>query len=390
MSVQLSLVQLEHSTKLSNLIDQEIQNNRGWISFDRFMHLALYSPGLGYYSAGSENLGEGGDFITAPMLGDQFAGCLGRQCVEILENLDTDQPKTIVEFGAGTGQLIVDLLGKLISLGCKPDKYLVVETSADLQHRQKSLVQACIPEYLDIIKWCAEIPQAGVSGVILANELLDSLPVMLFKIDEKENPIQLGVLSTSAGFELKMGQQILPKPFSERVQKFSLSKGYQSEIGSYAEAWVRTVGEKLNNGAMILIDYGFPATEFYHSDRKSGTLMCHFQHKAYDNPFENLGMQDITAHVDFSAIAQAGREVELEVAGYCSQGGFLISLDLLQEFEAKLNHSSPNIDSINRAQEIKKLTLPHEMGELFKVIVFTKNYSHSMQGFKTQNHMGRL
>ncbi|WP_423908437.1 class I SAM-dependent methyltransferase [Candidatus Spongiihabitans sp.] len=397
--IQPNKIQTERSAALSNVIRECIEQNDGWISFEQFMGLALYAPGLGYYSARSEKIGADGDFITAPLLGKQFAGCLARQCNEIIKNLAADQLTTITEFGAGTGQFALDFLIHLDSLGRLPDRYLIIETSADLKQRQKQLIETSGTEYLDIIKWAHAIPETGISGVIIANELLDALPVMRFQIDGSGQAKELGVSIIDDRFDWKVSTHSIPEVLQQRLSQYSLPPGYQSEIGRQAEGWVRTIGEKLISGVMILIDYGFPQAEFYHWDRDQGTLMCHYQHIAHDNPFYFPGIQDITSHVDFSAITAAGHDADLQVMGYCGQGGFLLSLGLLENFEAiqnnaTQNNTAANPHSISRshtlAQEIKKLTLPHQMGELFKVIALAKNYPGQLSGFTMQNHSGRL
>lgn len=383
-------IQSEHSAALSNIIRERIEKNHGWISFEEFMALALYAPGLGYYSAGSKKIGAAGDFITAPLLGKQFAECLARQCDEIIKNLAADQLTTITEFGAGTGQFALDFLSHLDSLSQLPDQYLIIETSADLKQRQKHLLETSGNKYLDIVKWADEIPETGVCGVIIANELLDALPVMRFQIDDSGQAKEIGVSMIDERFDWAVSTDSIPEVLQQRLNQYSLPPGYQGEIGRQAEGWVRAMGEKLISGAMILIDYGFPQAEFYHWDRIQGTLMCHYQHIAHDNPFYFPGIQDITSHVDFSAIAAAGDDAGLQVMGYCGQGGFLLSLGLLENFETLQNNENADLQSHNLAQEIKKLTLPHQMGELFKVIALVKNYPAPLSGFTMQNHQERL
>ncbi|WP_424947713.1 class I SAM-dependent methyltransferase [Candidatus Spongiihabitans sp.] len=401
--IQPNKIQAAHSAALANVIRECIERNHGWISFEQFMALALYAPGLGYYSAGAKKIGAHGDFITAPLLGKQFAGCLARQCNEIIENLAANQPATIAEFGAGTGRFALDFLIHLDTLRRLPHQYLIIETSADLKQRQKQLIETSGRAYLDIIKWCDAIPETGISGVIIANELLDALPVMRFQIDDSGQAKELGVSMIDQRFDWQVSTHSIPDALQQRLSQYSLPPGYQSEIGAQAEGWVRAIGEKLISGVMILIDYGFPQAEFYHWDRAQGTLMCHYQHIAHDNPFYFPGIQDMTAHVDFSAIAAAGQDAGLQVMGYCGQGGFLLSLGLLENFAAMQNNAMQNNATANPqslarshtlahtlAQEIKTLTLPHQMGELFKVITLAKNYSVPLSGFAMHNHQGRL
>ena len=381
--------QIEQTAVLAGVIRAEIERHNGWISFAQFMNLALYAPGLGYYSAGAKKLGADGDFITAPLLGQQFAGCLARQCDEIIKNLATDLPVTITEFGAGNAQFALDFLTHLESLGgdVPLPRYLIVEISADLKQRQQQLIATQRPVYLDVIEWVDGIPEDGINGVIIANELLDALPVTRFQIDDDGQAKELGVAMINDQFAWQVATHSISETLQQRLNQYALPTGYQSEIGIQAEGWVRSVGEKLLSGVIILIDYGFPQATFYHWDRAQGTLMCHYQHTAHDNPFYCPGLQDITAHVDFSAIANTAHEVGLEVLGYCSQGSFLLSLELLDHFADGQNNAR---HAIAQAQEIKTLTLPHQMGELFKVIALAKHYPEQLSGFTMQNHMERL
>jgi len=394
-------MQATHSRKLCREIKRMIESENGWIGFDRFMEMALYAPGMGYYSAGARKFGEPGDFITAPMISPLFGRCLANQCAEVLGKCDESRCRSVVEFGAGTGELMLEILTHLESLESLPDEYVVMETSADLRQRQQVLIEASNPEYLKIICWSNSLKDQ-VNGIIIANELLDAMPVKRFEIDENSVARELGVVlnDETAGengstFLWKAASEPFEYSVQERLHQYQLKPGYKSEIGLQAEAWVRSIGDNLETGAIVLIDYGFPAPEFYHYDRRGGTLMCHFQHVAHDDPFRNPGLQDITAHVDFSAIADVAAEVKLDLAGYCNQAAFLMSLGILDEYQNILSNDSNTEDrtsreSLEMAQQIKKLTLPHEMGELFKVIAFTRNFEHPLKGFDMQNQAGRL
>ncbi len=392
-------IQLQHSDTLARRIRDEIRDNRGWIGFDRFMDLALYSAGLGYYSAGSVKLGADGDFITAPELGDQFAGCLARQCMEIFERQektspDGQSPRTIVEFGAGTGKLARDILNHFKQSGSRIDQYLIMETSPELKHRQTRTIAEHCPEFLQTTSWLTNFPESGLHGVVIANELLDALPVTRFEIDQNGTPLEIGVGLENEEFRYSRSSDPLEPRLAERLSRFDLPTGYQSEIGAAAEAWLRTVAERLVRGVILVIDYGFPQREFYHRDRAGGTLMCHYRHVAHDNPFLYPGLQDITAHVDFSALAAAALDTGLALAGYCNQAAFLLSLELL-DFSQDGGCSGdafeqPCPESLARNQEIRKLTLPHEMGELFKVLALTRNHDAPLSGFTMQNYRHRL
>ena len=392
-------IQLQHSDTLSRKIKREIKDNRGWIGFDRFMELALYSAGLGYYSAGSVKLGATGDFITAPELGNQFAGCLARQCMEIFERQERTTPnqrplRAIVEFGAGSGKLARDILGYFKRSGSRIDQYLIMETSPQLKRRQARTIAQHCPEFLGATRWLTELPESGLYGVIIANELLDALPVMRFEIDHNGAPLEIGVGLENEEFAYHLSSGPLPPRLAERLSGFDLPAGYRSEIGAVAEAWLRTVAEKLTRGVIIIIDYGFPQREFYHRERMDGTLMCHYRHVAHGNPFLYPGLQDITAHVDFSALATTALDAGMQVAGYCNQAAFLLSLGLLEfSQDGDCNEDAGaefSPQSLARNQEIRKLALPHEMGELFKALALTKDHDAPLTGFSMQNYRHRL
>ena len=388
---QPNALQLAHSGRLTQAISETILKNGGWIGFDEFMNLALYYPGLGYYSAGATKFGEQGDFITAPLLGKQFAECIAAQCNECLNNLES-KSRMIAEFGAGTGQLALDILIALSNLGELPAEYLVVETSPELRQRQYELIANQNEEILNVVKWIDDLPK-GFCGVVLGNELLDALPVKRFEIDRTGEIKELGVALSGDGLIWQIADETMAKIYQRRLKSHDLPEGYQSELGVQAEAWVRSCLDKIKTGVLLLIDYGFPEMEYYHPDRNQGTLMCHYRHQAHDDPFYYPGLQDITAHVDFSAVARAGLEVRAELAGYCNQANFLISLGLLERCEKNIQTLESETDMkrhLALTQEIKKLTLPHEMGELFKVIALTKNYSEPMRGFSMQNNLGCL
>ena len=374
--------------KLVLFLHDSIQKAGGWIGFDHFMQIVLYTPGYGYYSAGSVKLGCAGDYITAPILGNQFAHCLAVQCKEILANLDNSREKILVEFGAGTGQMALDILVYLDQLQALPDRYAIVETSADLADRQRKMFRAHAPEMLGVVEWISAIP-ADIHGVVLANEVLDAMPVKRFRIDEKGNPKELGVGLEEDKIVWKTGAD-LTDSLSHRLSTLNLPAGYQSEVGLQAEAWVATVTENLACGVIILIDYGFNRKEYYHHDRVDGTLMCHYHHVSHTDPFYLPGLQDITAHVDFNSVAAAAQRVGAEVAGYCAQGAFLISLGLLDRNEKNLAQPGPTRHAIELAQEMKKLMLPHEMGELFKVLALTRNYPRPLLGFTMKNNREQL
>ena len=369
------------SDQLEHRIRDEIVAAGGAISFARFMALALYDPALGYYTAGKHKFGAAGDFTTAPELGSLFARCLARQCQPILADLGDGD---ILEAGAGSGALAADLLLELETLGACPKRYLILEVGAELRARQTETLRARTPQHLDRVHWLDRLPDT-VRGIVLANELLDALPVDRFKVTET-GVHRLDVAWENDGFVWR--EQAAEAPIRERIEPLALPSGYVSEINLRAEAWVRSVAAALQQGVMLLIDYGFPRAEFYHPQRTGGTLMCHYRHRAHDDPLMLIGLQDITAHVDFSAIAEAGTGAGLALAGYTSQAAFLIACGL----EKLAASSDPDAVRTHLAltQEIKKLTLPHEMGELYKVIALGRGVSEPLLGFASHDRRGRL
>jgi SAM-dependent MidA family methyltransferase len=409
-----------HSDKLVRLIAEETTASGGKISFARFMELALYAPGLGYYVAGKYKFGAQGDFVTAPELGSLFARCLAHQCQTILTNMDggdvqgrtsvpyTDVPMPraqdaqerpagapfgeanhahrisgaadILEVGAGSGVLAADLLLALEAADALPDHYFILELSADLCERQAEMLLQKAPRLVDRVHWLDALPDS-FRGIVLANELLDATPVERFRVTES-GLNQIHVAWEDNRFVWQ------EQPIEAAIQLPSLPAGYVSEINLHAEAWVRSLGDILTQGVILLIDYGFPRTEFYHPQRSQGTLMCHYRHRAHDDPLILVGLQDITAHVDFTAMAEAGTDAGLSLLGYTSQAAFLLGNNLDQIVAA----SDPNDvrKHLELTQQIKKLTLPHEMGELFKVMALGRGMKEPLRGFSVQDRRGRL
>lgn len=370
-----------HHDKLMQRLREEIAAAGGAIAFDRFMELALYAPGLGYYVAGTHKFGEHGDFVTAPELGSLFARCLARPCQSLLTGLGGGD---ILEAGAGSGVLAADLLLELESLGRLPERYLILELGAGLRARQNETIKRRVPHLFDRVHWLVDLP-GDFRGMVLANEVLDAMPVTRFKVTQ--NGInELCVAWENEGFAWR------EKPADEsvrtRIEALGLPAGYTSEINLRAEAWVRSVADSLKQGVILLIDYGFPRAEFYHPQRAQGTLMCHYRHQAHDDPLRLAGLQDITAHMDFSAIAEAGVDAGLTLLGYASQAAFLLDCGLEQIMAA----SDPNDVRAHLAltQQIKKLTLPHEMGELFKVLALGRGVREPLPGFTLQDRRARL
>lgn len=356
------------SRELEHLIHAEIAAAGGWISFARYMELALYAPGLGYYSAGSRKLGAAGDFVTAPELSPLFGRSLARQLAELLAQGVPD----IVELGAGSGILAATLLRELDALGQPPRRYRILDLSADLRQRQQALLQAQAPQWLDRVDWLDRLPDR-LEAVVIGNEVFDALPV--HRVRRTGGALQeLGVGDDSGRFCWH------ERPADDTLRTATpadLPDDYETEISLASPALLRDLGRRLGRGALLFIDYGFPAREFFHPQRNRGTLMCHYRHRVHEDPFLWPGLQDITAHVDFSALAAARHGLDL--LGYCGQAQFLINCGitgLLAEIPAAEAARYAPV-----AAQAQKLLSPAEMGELFKVIAFGRGVSAPLLGF---------
>lgn len=361
-----------HSQQLCELIQQDIVLQGGWIPFSRFMELALYAPGLGYYSAGSSKFGAAGDFITAPELSSLFGRTLARQLADIM----TLSSPYILELGAGSGKLALDVLTELERMEQLPATYYILEVSADLRERQQALLQKHIPHLLERVQWLDALP-AKISGAIIGNEVLDALPVHLVHWSDSR-VFERGVAGKGSNFIWEDRLAVTPA-LLELAQQLKVPDDYLSEISLTARGLVSTLCERMSKGAMILIDYGFGAREYYHPQRNTGTLMCHYRHYAHDDPFFLVGLQDITAHVDFTAVAESAIDHDAHLLGYTSQAHFLINggiADLISEV------SPDNLrDYVPLSAQIQKLTSPAEMGELFKVIALGKGIDAPLRNF---------
>jgi SAM-dependent MidA family methyltransferase len=369
-----------HSQRLVDLIKQDINNqvNRR-IPFVEFMNKALYAPNLGYYSSSIRKFGAEGDFITAPEISPLFSQCLAKQCQQILASFDEG---VILEFGAGSGIMAADILKALESMNELPRQYLILELSADLQLRQRETLQAQVPHLLNRVKWLKSLPTEPLQGIILANEVLDAMPVQRFRLDEQgvsEFYVGLGDDDdTPFRWETASSSDELLLTTVEALRS-GLDVGYVSELNLALPAWIQSLSDILADGLVLLIDYGFPSSEYYHPQRNQGTLMCHYQHYAHDNPLILVGLQDITAHVNFTAVAEAADAAGLHVSGYTNQGNFLLSCGLTELLSAFDFNDSKNY--LQQTQAVKKLMLPHEMGELFKVMALSRNLDMPLLGF---------
>ena len=350
---------LAHSQTLLAHVRDEIAAAGGWISFAQYMTLAMYAPGLGYYSSGAAKFGAAGDFVTAPELSPLFGQTLAHFVAESLAQTGGD----VLELGAGSGRLALAVLTELDRLQVLPTRYWILEVSPDLRARQHALLAAQIPHLLDRVGWIDTLPE-GVRGVVMANEVLDALPVHLVHWTE-HGVLERGVVAEGEGLGWA-DRDISDADLRVAVSALPVSAPFVSEINLAAPALVRTLGERLQSGCMLLIDYGFPRAEYYHPQRHEGTLKVHYRHHSLDDPFFMPGLADITAHVDFSALAQAGEAVGLELFGYTNQGRFLLDAGLL-DLMSGMTPGSP--DYLRAVTAVQKLVQPHEMGELFKVMV---------------------
>jgi SAM-dependent MidA family methyltransferase len=369
-----------HSDKLLALIRGEIAAAGGWIPFARYMELALYAPGLGYYTAGARKLGREGDFITAPEMTPIYGQTLARQAAQVLES-GLDQ---ILEIGAGSGALAASLLAELERVERLPRAYYILEVSPDLRERERDLLAQKVPHLLERVVWLNRLPTL-YQGLIVANEVLDAMPVHLVR-GGAAGPEEGGVAWRGGAFAWDW--QPAGAQLRTAAEALQLPPGYQTEIQLQACAFVRTLADSMARGVILLIDYGFPAHEYYLAERSQGTLMCHYRHRAHADPFFLPGLQDITSHVDFSAVARAGRQAGLELLGYTGQAQFLINCGITD-----ILLRTPPEDAaayLPQAAAVQPLLSPAEMGELFKVIALGKDYAAPLIGFASGDRRAAL
>ena len=377
----LSADEERHSEAVAALIRTELAAAGGWLSFERFMELALYAPGLGYYSAGSWKLGSGGDFVTAPEVSELFGRCVAAQCAQVLRATGGE----ILELGAGTGALAAAILAALDAEGVLPERYAILEVSGDLAARQRARLELLAPHLRARVAWLEQLPQTPLTGVVLANEVADALPVRRFGL--RGGTVQeLGVaLSVSGALHTAEGPpdtalaQACAALFGTPPR--SLPEGYTSEVNLRIAPWIATLAGCLERGVVLLLDYGLPRSHYYHAQRVAGTLRCHFRQRAHEDPFINLGVQDITAWVDFTRVAEAATLAGLEVSGFATQAAFLLALGL-----ERIVAAAP--DAVSRARlagEARRLVMPEEMGEAFKAMALARGYAAPLEGFTLQD-----
>ncbi len=364
-----------HAARVTAHVAARIDAAGGCLPFDRYMELALYAPGLGYYAIDRQQFGSAGDFATAPELGRLFGACLARQCAGVLAELGNG---SILEFGAGSGALCRQLLEELAALDCLPERYLVMETSAALKARQMDAVAALPAELARRVTWLDRLPEAAFHGVVVANEVLDAMPVTRFAVTG-QGVARCGVRVVEGGFDWCVNEPAnADGPLASLAARHDLPPGYRSEYRPRANAWIASLGEWLGRGAAFIVDYGYPAAEYYHPERARGTLQCYFRHVVHDDPLVLTGVQDITAHVDFSAVAAAAREAGLDIMGYASQSAFLLGAGLMDV----IGSGAPTAEGqLALSNEVKRLTLPTEMGELVKVLVLGRGLDRAPDAF---------
>lgn len=379
---------LEHSQRLSHRIRQAIEQNQGPISFADYMQMALYEPGLGYYSAGARKFGTAGDFVTAPELSRIFTACLARQCRQVLKTLDHP---AILECGPGSGVMACDLLQILEQEDCLPEKYFMLEVSADLRQRQQQLLREKIPHLASRVIWLAQLPQEPLTGIILGNEVLDAMAVHRIMLAEgKCHELTVTQLEDRFAWTARAPapglQSQVSRVLGNRLPQ--LPEGYTTEINSGIGPWLTTLAKTLQRGVMLFIDYGYPRQEYYHPQRTTGTLLCHYRHHVHDDPFLYPGLQDITAAVDFTAMAEAAIAAGLRVHGYTTQAHFLIGCGLQAVLDDM--HLAGAIEHAEAARQARWLTLPGEMGEKFKVLALSRGLDFPLAGFEPLDMRSRL
>ncbi|VAW50443.1 SAM-dependent methyltransferase, MidA [hydrothermal vent metagenome] len=391
----------DKAKKRSQLLVQSIKEKcdltGGNIRFSEYMNAALYQPGLGYYSGGLQKFGSKGDFITAPEVSPFFGQCLATQIAEIFQNFKNHADKNladenlyVLEFGAGSGILAVDILLQLEKLAMLPEKYLILELSAELQNRQQETIQQKAPHLFERVSWLNQLPDDVKNAVVVANEVLDAMPVECFKVNGNE----VETLMVASESEKLTAYYIADNTANEKIKsiqersEIKLADAYCSEFNPAIQGWLSALEDKIQRMVILLIDYGYNEKEYYHPDRTAGTLMCYYRHKAHSDFFWWPGLQDITAFVNFTDVAYSATDSKLEVAGYTTQAAFLLGNGLSDLHAAQVTDDVQQ--QVKLSQQIKTLTLPSEMGDRFKVMALTKNYEEALKGFSMLDLRNRL
>ena len=387
-SADISPQERQRSVQLQAHLRQSIAAAGGALALDEFIRQVLYTPQLGYYSAAPSIFGREGDFITAPEIAPLFAQCLAAWCAAVLPALPQQH---IYEVGAGSGALLVDMLLALAAHGCLPQHYYIVDISPTLRAQQRARLQAAAPELLARVSWLDRLPEE-INGVVLANELLDAMPVRRFVRDTSavlEQTVVVRddqfVIENRATTDARLRARIAA---IETQQGAALVAGYCSEVNFAAEDWLARTAASLQHGALLLIDYGYPQPVYYHPQRRSGTLVCHHRHTVNTDPLAHIGLQDITAFVDFTAMAQVIQQAGLTLDGFTTQAHFLLDMGILDLIGARM--AADPAQQLQLAGQVKRLTMPYEMGEAFKVMAASKKLQIAIPGFGFRNRSGEL
>jgi SAM-dependent MidA family methyltransferase len=369
-----------HSAQLAEHIARTIADEGEWIPFSRYMELALYAPGMGYYTAGARKFGADGDFVTAPEISPMFARCFALQAVQVLDKVGGD----ILELGPGSGLFAADLYGELKSVGKAPERYRLLEVSPELRERQRALIAARFPGDVGRFEWIDTLPDK-IRGLVIGNEVLDVVPFDIVH-RSRGDVLERGVIVSEAGFAWE--DAALPNGELKRRAEAVIPPGdydYTTEISLAAEALLRTISSSLEGGLAVFIDYGFNEREFYHPQRSGGTLRCHYRHRFHGDPFFLPGLQDITAHVDFTALARAAEQGGSDVYGFTTQAYFLISCGLAVLVSA--GDPTATLSKLKATSAVHRLISPSEMGELFKVLAFGKGLEEPILGLQSARHL---
>jgi SAM-dependent MidA family methyltransferase len=373
---------LAHSAKVIAAVRASIASGGGWIPFAAYMQLVLYAPGLGYYVAGARKFGAAGDFVTAPELTPLFARSLAVQLDAIRERSGGD----VLELGAGTGRLAADLLASLRDATPRDWRYRILEPSPELRDRQRATIERDAPGFAARVEWIDSLPER-IDGVILMNEVLDAIPIHIV-VRRGADWFERGVTDSGNGFAFA-DRALAEGPLRQLAERrFPPQADYESELNPAAEALIEELGRRLQSGAILVVDYGFPRHEYYHSQRAAGTLIGHYRHRAHGDPFLWPGLSDLTAHVDFTAIAESGVRAGLTVAGFASQAAFLLGCGILHRLGETGTPESR--DYIREASAVQKLLSPAEMGELFKVMALARDDDIAWPGFSVVDMRRRL
>ena len=378
------------SARLSARIGEAVDAAGGLLPFDRYMELALYAPGLGYYSAGLPAFGAAGDFVTAPELGPLFARTLARQSAAVLESLGGGE---LLEFGAGSGALVAELLAEFTRLGVPLERYRILEVSASMRVRQRETIAARAPEWLERVQWLDSWPQAPWRGVVLGNEVLDAMPVRCFRLDGAA-VIECGVVR--AGDGLAWGEVPAAADFEAEVHRAlggvpaGYPEGYRGELNLQLDGWFAGLAQNFEQGVALLIDYGDARAGRYHPSRTAGTLRAYYRQRVLEDPLWFPGLCDLTADVDFSAVAAAAEAAGFGVAGFAPQAQMLLGGGLEAAFAEAWAETADTMAQLRLAQEVKRLTLPDEMGERFRAIALSRGDASPPPGFDLRDLRDRL